>query len=237
MRIIKISDLHGKNIWERIVKKEEATADKIIFDGDYFDSFNIPFIYQMDNFNKIIAYKKANPDKVVLLFGNHDFHYLRAAHEDYSGYQFFKALEIQEVIEAAIKEGLIQMCYVNDIHLFIHAGLSKTWSAKNLPDIQKNNNVEDSINQLFIENPTAFGWVRDKYRYTDPYGDNIYQGPLWIRPKSIVKDKIDGFVQIVGHTHHKKLILSNDVIFTDVFDSVNEYLILDDRIQSVGEVI
>ena len=237
MRIIKISDLHGKKIWEDIVAKEEATADKIVFDGDYFDSFTIPFIHQLHNFNKIIEYKKANPDKVVLLFGNHDFHYLRAAHEDYSGYQFYKALDIQDVMEAAIKENLIQMCYVNDIHLFIHAGVSKTWAAKNLPDLTKNNDVEAAINRLFIENPASFGWVRDKYRYTDPFGDNVYQGPLWIRPKSILKDKIDGFIQIVGHTHQKKLILSNDVILTDVFDTVNKYLILDDRNQSIGQII
>ena len=32
------------------------------------------------------------------------------------------------------------------------------------------------------------------------YGDNIYQGCIWVRPDSLASDRLGSFVQIVGHT-------------------------------------
>lgn len=37
MKIVAIGDIHGRDIWEDIVKKEHD-ADKIVFVGDYFDT-------------------------------------------------------------------------------------------------------------------------------------------------------------------------------------------------------
>ena len=74
MRVIAIGDIHGKSIWEKIVEKE-STADKIIFIGDYFDGDPADFTTEYHNFIRILDYKALNPDKVTLLFGNHDIHY------------------------------------------------------------------------------------------------------------------------------------------------------------------
>ncbi len=38
------------------------------------------------------------------------------------------------------------------------------------------------------------------YSGRDDYGDTISQSPIWVRPKSLLQDKLDGFRQIVGHT-------------------------------------
>lgn len=42
----------------------------------------------------------------------------------------------------------------------------------------------------------------DYYNFNgyDNYGDDITQGPTWIRPPSLVKDHIEGYNQCVGHT-------------------------------------
>ena len=39
MKTIFIGDIHGRSIWKDIVARENA--DRVVFIGDYFDSFNI----------------------------------------------------------------------------------------------------------------------------------------------------------------------------------------------------
>jgi len=86
VRIIALGDTHGRTDWKQIISNEKF--DKVVFMGDYFDTYeDISPEQQKENFKDIIAYKKANMNKVVLLFGNHDFHYLRNINETYSGYQ------------------------------------------------------------------------------------------------------------------------------------------------------
>lgn len=53
MKIVVIGDIHGRNVWEDIIKAE--SPDQVIFMGDYFDSYNIPGVYQIYNFQNIVA--------------------------------------------------------------------------------------------------------------------------------------------------------------------------------------
>lgn len=78
MKIIVIADIHGRSIWKEIISKEND-FDSVIFLGDYFDTHGGGYSAnrQIENFKDIIAYKKANMDKVTLLIGNHDVHYCR----------------------------------------------------------------------------------------------------------------------------------------------------------------
>ena len=39
-RSIVIGDTHGRNYWKKIIKHENP--NRVIFIGDYFDSFDIP---------------------------------------------------------------------------------------------------------------------------------------------------------------------------------------------------
>ena len=68
MKTIVIGDIHGRTIWKQIVRHN--TFDKVVFEGDYFDSFDISVKDQLKNFNEIIKFKERFPDKVVLLIGN-----------------------------------------------------------------------------------------------------------------------------------------------------------------------
>lgn len=82
MKIIALGDTHGRTVWKQIVK--ENGFDKIVFHGDYFDTHErISARQQKENFKGIIAFKKANMDKVILLMGNHDYHYTDAVDEPY----------------------------------------------------------------------------------------------------------------------------------------------------------
>ena len=124
MKIIAIGDIHGRTIWKEIVQNE--TFDKIVFVGDYFDSLNIDPVKQIENFNDIIAFKASNIDKVVLLLGNHDYHYLPYIYETYSGFKQMQKFVIDDLLDNAIKNNYIQICYAHEYLLFSHAGITNT---------------------------------------------------------------------------------------------------------------
>lgn len=242
-KILAIGDIHGRDIWRTIVNQDEV-FDKYIFIGDYFDSFDVPFEEQASNFNKILQFKLAHPDKVVLLIGNHEFHYLWYAKEQYSGYQDLHAMDIREVLKIAIKEGLLQMAHQEDSFLFTHAGVTKTWYMENIflntERLPATPNTADEINWVFYDHPEAFRFTPSTP--LDTSGDSITQSPIWVRPGALQRDSIEGLTQVVGHTHQKNIDFKTSVdlktglIFIDTFDHCREYLLIEDGVATVKTV-
>ena len=74
MKSVFIGDVHGEDLWKRVIDQEKD-ADLFVFIGDYFDSFAIPGIDQMHNFKEIVRFKEQSSSEVVMLVGNHDYHY------------------------------------------------------------------------------------------------------------------------------------------------------------------
>lgn len=217
---IAIGDIHGRDTWKSIVNTEIDNVDKIIFVGDYFDSFDIPITTQISNFLDILEFKRANSDKVVLLTGNHDIHYLKTLDETYSGYSHAFALMIEnDCIIPAIRERLLQICYMDSNFIFTHAGVTKTWLL--LTDViesiyEEIGDLDVKLNDLFFYKPRTFRYQSNyKFSLSDPYGDNIWQGPLWVRPNSLLKDKIAAYTQVVGHTQVDEIVYRDDVYFID----------------------
>lgn len=222
MKILALGDIHGRSTWKHIILNN--TFDKIIFIGDYFDSFNIAANQQLENFLDIIQYKKDNPDKVILLFGNHDFHYIVDG-QTYSGYQETYSHQIKHIIKENLEH--MQMCFIHEKYLFVHAGVTKTWCENNDIDM---NQLESSINDLFTYQPYRFRFTFGKYH--NVYGDEICQTPIWVRPKSLLEDRIDYYIQVVGHTQQKKLIITDDIILIDTLEDSGEFLQIIDGIAS-----
>lgn len=234
-RIICLGDTHGRNIWKEIVAKEESDDTMIIFIGDYFDSHTKGYSAnrQIQNFKDILAYKKARPDNVILLVGNHDFHYIKGIGETYSGYQASYAIDIGEVIHEALAADLLQMCYAYDNgitkYVFTHAGVTKTWVAAN--DIV----IEPSLDKLAAAINDLFKYKPNKFKFTvgsnyDNYGDDITQTPIWVRPESLNDDMLDGIVCVVGHTYQDELFIGEKVILIDTLGSSLEYLVIKDGV-------
>jgi hypothetical protein len=211
MKILAIGDIHGRDVWKKIIQGQEF--DKVIFIGDYFDSFDIPYPQQFINFAEILEFKKANIDKVVLLIGNHDYHYI-VEDQRYSGYQSQHADEIHFALKSSLEKGLMQICTVDDGFLFSHAGVTKTWAKNAYIDL---NRLEGSINKCFILTPQLFKFM--DYQGADNSGDNIYQSPIWVRPLSLEADKIDEYKQVVGHTQVRNIVGTKDFFFIDALDS------------------
>jgi hypothetical protein len=223
MKILAIGDIHGKDNWEKIKHLVEE-YDKFIFIGDYFDSFTIKPIDQLDNFNKIVDFKKQYSDKVELLIGNHDYHYFPSITEEYSGFKPTMKFDYQNALREAYNSGLMNVCYKHEIYLFSHAGLTKTWSISR--DINLNNVVE-SVNDLFKHKPQEFGFeIGRNHSY---YGDDVTQGPFWVRPNSLYKDALDFYIHVVGHTSYRKIEeYSHNIIVIDCLDKINQYLSIDE---------
>lgn len=234
MRIIVLGDTHGRDSWKEVVINEKF--DKVVFVGDYFDTHdNISPSQQKENFKDIIAYKKANIEKVILLFGNHDFHYLENILDRYSGYQSGEAMNIGELLHSAIDGNLLQMCFVWEDMIITHAGITKTWCDNNNIGYKNYETIEEEINDLFKSSPNSFQFTCG--RYYNPYGDEVEQSPIWVRPNSLLEDRaVEGLIQVVGHTTQKELVITDDIILVDTLGNANEYLIWDEFKLSVGKM-
>ncbi len=228
MKTIVIGDIHGRTIWEKIV---DQPFDKVIFLGDYFDTHETTHpIQQILNFNNIVTFSKKNQGKVVILVGNHDYHYLLFSDDRYSGYNDKYAAEIRETLLSALDR--IDLAYHIGEFLFTHAGVTESWCEKN--NIDTKHLVED-LNSLWRSRPNTLGFFEgDRSRC----GEHVEQGPLWVRPKSLLEGGVKKYTQIVGHTTMERITASAglDVIFMDTLGTSREYLEINDGIYKAVKI-
>lgn len=223
-----IGDIHGRDCWKEIVAKENA--DKVIFIGDYFDSFTITAAEQMHNFKEILEYKQSTKSEVILLIGNHDFHYIDGS-EHYSGYQAGAAPAISDLLFSNTNH--LQMVYEMDGYLFTHAGVSHDWYTYWMKMLHLDGgSVVDNINEIWKTSSRPF-----RFAGYDPYGDSVISSPIWIRPKSLQKANYDTlrteFIQVVGHTQQNKIdtkgrSTGGRYYYIDTLDTSGEYMVIED---------
>lgn len=216
MKTVVIGDIHGRSVWKLIVHTENP--DRVIFVGDYFDSFDISGLEQIHNFKEIIEYKETSftnngrddqhKTDVILLIGNHDHHYFpEIGNTGTSGYQHRVAPNITQVINENRQH--LQMAYQMDKFLFTHAGVSTVFMDNIFGKGGWNvDNVAEELNELFKYKPLAFeftGW--------DPYGGDEQQTPIWIRPTALMRankktELKNKYIQVHGHTQIPEISLN-----------------------------
>lgn len=244
MKTCVIADVHGRDQWKQIVAQEQD-ADMFIFLGDYFDSFDIPGTTQLQNFLDIVAFKESGEKQVVMLIGNHDVHYFPHSEDSAtSGYQAIMAPTYKYAIDQ--HKHNMQIAFKLGEFVFSHAGISSEWMDDNFVGWNVDNMV-DYINGLFKYKPNSLEYKSFKYyNYGDEnerailshgYGDEPYQGPLWIRPKALMAANRDTLrkeiIQVVGHTHQTQIdkkggATGGRYYFTDVQETSEEYMIIID---------
>jgi predicted MPP superfamily phosphohydrolase len=238
MKTIILGDTHGRSNWKLAIHQEEP-IDRVIFIGDYFDSFEFSGVEQIDNFKQIIQYKENNPQvEVVLLIGNHDHHYFpEIGYTGTSGYQSKIAPSINQVIDE--NRHHLQMAYGFDKYLFTHAGVSPVFMDQVFGENDwAIENIIVDLNEMFRYKPKVF-----EFNGFDAYGDNTTQTPIWIRPRSLMssnkkhkKSLRKDYIQIVGHTGMKQIDLEGSDKFTggryyfiDTMETSGDYLIIEDN--------
>ena len=248
-RTILLGDTHGRDVWKYIVA-QETDADRIVFIGDYFDSFDIPGVVQLQNFLDIVEFKKNSDKEVVLLFGNHDYHYMPGfTGIGYSGYQAGLAYQFRDAISQNLEH--LQMAYLFDDVLCSHAGVGMEWVESHFKDIkitdlESVSTLVEAINDHFKFKPYIF-----EFAGYNPYGDSTSQTPIWIRPGSLMKTNKGTILnetvrQVVGHTHVKSipdmlkavaLNAGNKYFMIDALDTSAGYLICQDGEMTAGKVL
>ena len=249
MKLVVIGDIHGRNIWKQIIAKEQD-ADEFVFVGDYFDSFRIKGPDQINNFLDIIEFKKQSKVPVILLIGNHDYHYYPGIDETgTSGYQTVLAPSIKHVV--GDNKQHLQTAYQSGEFVFTHAGLSSEWLDDNIVmwDVP---NLAMYVNDLFYYQPQKLAYrsykmVNETEWYgAQGYGDETFQGPLWIRPKSLMRANYDTLrnqiIQVVGHTPQDNIDIEGKstggrYYFIDTLEyNQGQYLVVTDGVVSLGKL-
>jgi hypothetical protein len=248
MKLVAIGDIHGRDIWKQIVAKEHD-ADEFVFVGDYFDSFTIKGPDQINNFLDIIEFKERSKFPVTLIIGNHDHHYYPGVDDSgTSGYQTLLAPSIKHIVDD--NKQYLQAAYQVGEFVFTHAGLSSEWLDDSIEGWGVSNMVY-KVNELFYFQPNKIAYrsykqVGDQVYGAQGYGNETFQGPLWIRPAALMnankKTLRKKIIQVVGHTPQDNIDIEGKATggryyFIDTLEyNQGQYLIVEDGVVSLGKL-
>ena len=201
-KIVVIGDIHGRDVWNKIVD-QNPDADLFIFLGDYVSTHeNIDTDTQLNNLFDILLFKEENPDKVILLRGNHDMQHLGYYWAECSG--FFRGVA-REMSKPEVRDRYLrdtQWVYVMDNIVFSHAGITARWfKDSGVGSVEEINTLEPS--ELFGFRPC---------KMSDYYGISETQGPTWVRPQTLLEYALPGWTQVVGHTTAKYILNVRDEV-------------------------
>lgn len=195
-----IGDIHGRTCWKNLVREDCIN----IFVGDYFDPYEyIPQEERLSNFQDIIEFKRQHPE-TVLLYGNHDLHYL-IVDEHYSRYEPRYANEYWRAFiqSQSLFHGIAYP--IDGKALVTHAGVTKEWYEKYFGEYHSESlvDVANRINNLWKDNKHAFTFDANTTDWADVYGTSPTHSPVWIRPDMLVEHDLFAGMdikQIVGHS-------------------------------------
>lgn len=196
MKILTIGDIHCSDLWALHIQSELIKdIDKIIFLGDYVDSFTHSNEEMISNLLDIISFKKMNPNKVILLQGNHEFNYLYPHTNKFrcSGLRPEIQYDIYDILYS--NQNLFQNAYQYENYIWTHAGIQHDWFVNrfkgyltdNITD--QLNNPKDRWQEVTLHD---VGYLRGGMRHD-------VGGIFWCDRQELKKPLL-GFTQVVGHT-------------------------------------
>ena len=223
MKILIIPDVHGRSFWKEAVEQHMDECDKVIFLGDYVDPYEDEHITRKQaiaTLDEIISFKRENPDKVVLLLGNHDAHYCLHGFVRSSRYDSSHGRKIRERFLS--HKSLFKLAHEETVGgkriLFTHAGLMNSWVERSQEVITDTS--ADGLNKL-LDSPAGIRVLCDVSKYRtwlgDPTGSILWsdimekgdvdeEGKVFSNEDSAAK----GYdFQIFGHTLIKNQIITD----------------------------
>ena len=142
-KILIVPDVHGRKFWHKAIEMIDE-VDQVVFLGDYLDPYShegITFEDALNEFIEILKFKDSHSDKVILLTGNHDWHYIKKEFPDCSRRNYKLLDELNGLFNKNISK--FQLIYEIDNYLFSHAGVYNYWmdmcnfTLDNLKDFQE----------------------------------------------------------------------------------------------------
>ena len=218
MKTLTIGDIHGRRDWKRFLFGNEDIYrewrrnsdinridtlksiipmydyDKIIFVGDFVDSFNVSNVDMKENLQDIIHLARFEQDRIVLLLGNHDVQYFIPNHYC-SGFRPEMAWDFRELFQR--DRPLFHLAFQYKDWLWTHAGVNERFYSDHMENRARHatDDWAHVLNDMMrLEEPQVFqvSLLRG--------GASLYAGPLWTDKKELIKEPMPGINQIVGHT-------------------------------------
>ena len=223
-----IGDIHARSCWKSLVREDSIN----IFVGDYFDPYDyVSPAEQLYNFQEILAFKNKRPE-TILLYGNHDLHYLIAS-EHYSRYDAMSAPLYRQVFfdSQPLFNGIAYS--IGEVALVTHAGVTKEWYEKYCGIYQSESlsEVAQLINELWLKNKQAFTFGANVTERRDHSGTSSTHSPLWIRPWRLADHNLfagTDIKQIFGHTQTGAGIdIDENLICVDCLDTKEQAYLLE----------
>lgn len=219
MKTLTIGDIHGRRDWKRFlfgnndlyrewrraadINKVDVVKnllplydyDKIIFIGDYVDSFNVENIDMKENLQDIIHLARFERDRVVLLLGNHDVQYFIPKVSGCSGFRPEMMWDFQELFQR--DRDLFHLAFQHKDWLWTHAGINEKFYGDHMENKprQGTDDWAQVLNDMMRREENQVFQV-SSYRG----GASLYSGPLWTDKNELIKEPMPGMNQIVGHT-------------------------------------
>lgn len=229
-KIIVIPDVHGRSFWKDALPY--AGEVPIIFLGDYLDPYyEYAVVSKMtqesviQNFVEIIDLKKAYPDMVTLLLGNHDCEYMYGLSVcndrcDKANHERIRSLfrENKDCFLLAAECRIAGKQYI-----FSHAGMHMRWLDSHVKGWTLENMVK-CINDMNAEalaapdpEQTDFARAlakRDKHRS----GKDAVGSPIWADAESFMTEYLlADIIQVIGHTRTGNMqpVITSSAFFLD----------------------
>lgn len=197
-------DLHAKyHILDKVDAQDSKNHyDKIIFLGDYVDDWDTPAEVSYNLLERLISWKKAEPDKIVLLLGNHDLSEWLAGNFACSGFSEYAHRLLRPMFE--VHKSLFQVAYADDGVLYTHAGVTKSWLRSICPNWTGALTAENVAEYLNLEYLNFCNGVDRHFECFDTCGTkrggHQHPSPVWADKEELEEDSLDGVAQVVGHT-------------------------------------
>lgn len=257
-KILCIPDIHCRKFWRETIFNNINKVDKVIFLGDYLDPY--PYEIQSNSnlmevkdfydsysalnmLNDIVSLKKNEPDKYILLTGNHTDSYIwskfsAATRTDYKNWEKYHKF-FSENLE------YFNLVWIENNTIFSHAGISEGWAKAVAVElsltVNLNNPVKSIANYLSninlnnISNKKLIKLLGDISSYRG--GDSYYGSCEWSdimehvdHYQSEVEEKLvplgdDEIYQVFGHTQLKKPLITEKWACLDcrqgfIFDTI-----------------
>lgn len=202
-----VPDVHGREFWKEPLGK--YPYEEVIFLGDYLDPYQEEGItpeVALRVFREILDLKKNNPNRITLLFGNHDLMYIS---DPFMRDPCRHDWEHHQEISQLFKENLdsFKLIEKRGNFIFSHAGIHPCWLERH-PEFRED--PVESLNSKLLEPSTMislneFSYYRGGWEYSfgSPVWSDIRE---WINWENYDKD----VCQIFGHTQLKDGIIIED---------------------------
>ena len=244
MKYLVIPDIHCRNFWRKTINENISSVSKILFLGDYLDPYGeeireTPELMECEYFGDskdllkmledIISLKKNEPDKYILLTGNHTDSYIwpkfsAATRTDYKNWEKYHKF-FSENLE------YFNLVWIENDVIFSHAGISKGWAENFLYQYMKyDEGAELEKDSLVFETARVLKDTQLK-DFNNHYikaisnishyrgGDSYYGSCEWADLNEHIdiensKDNIvpkgeEGIYQIFGHTQLRSQLITD----------------------------